>query len=477
MVPILGMHHSGTALMAQLLAEVGVCFDAASPTGVQLVGQQATATSVMNPGEYFRGINTQLLHLAGCESTGFDAPHKLLSAARQCVKIVVDDFRHRELADVVRALSERGCWGWEDPRTVLTLDFWQRVFSELKDIQLRPVIVVRQPADVVSEMVDRARIAGERQLSAQQLHRSATDLWLTYNRWLWKFCLRNRWIVVTYQAIAQPNSVADELTRVVTEIGLDPARVARALPRLAPIVTSAAPSPSSGHGAVSREASELYCQFQRLAVDSRKHFTESAMFRDYSTLLQKATGLKDAGRIDAAVELLEQSLKIRPQYRASRFLLSYTLMETGHIERSEQHARWLIDTQPDDPVGHGLRAFGLTQQARIDEALVAFRACIERRPDNSVAWSNMLFASLYSDSISPSDFTALHVEGSSAIARIVAANQPFEALTEIGNTEHRPKRRFRIGYLSADLKKHPVGYFLRWLLELHDTKQFDVFCY
>lgn len=471
------MHHSGTALMAQLLSEVGICFDAANPNDGRLVEQQATASSVMNPGDYFREVNTQLLQLAGCESTGFDAPQKLLWAARQCEKIVMDDFRHRELANLVGTLSAGGCWGWEDPRTVLTWDLWQRVFNELKNIQLRPVIVVRQPAEVVSEMADRARIAGERQLSAQQLHRMATDLWLTYNRWLWKYCLRNRWTVVTYRAIAHPNSVADELTRAVTEIGFDPARVASALPRLARLVQSVLASPSLGKGATPPEANELYEQFKRLAAPSRKHLTESAMDRDESKLLLKASGLKEAGRIDAAVELLEQSLKIRPQYRASRFLLSYTLMETGHIERSEQHARWLIDTQPDDPVGHGLRAFGLTQQARIDEALVAFRACIERQPDNSVAWSNLLFASLYSDTMSPPEVTALHIEGSAAIAKTLKAKQTSEALPVIGNTEHRTTRRLRIGYLSADLRKHPVGYFLRWLLEYHDSKRLDVFCY
>ena len=38
-------------------------------------------------------------------------------------------------------------------------------------------------------------------------------------------------------------------------------------------------------------------------------------------------------------------------------------------------------------------------------------------------------------------------------------------------------RPLRIGYLSGDLKKHPVGYFLRSILAHHDRTQFDVTCY
>ena len=94
------------------------------------------------------------------------------------------------------------------------------------------------------------------------------------------------------------------------------------------------------------------------------------------------------------MELLSKAIDIRPQYRAARFMLSYTLMETGHIARSFKHSDWLIESEPDDPVGHGLRAFGLTQQARLDEAITSFRECLRLRPENSVAWSNLLFSSL-----------------------------------------------------------------------------------
>src|SRR5207249_1539325 len=40
-----------------------------------------------------------------------------------------------------------------------------------------------------------------------------------------------------------------------------------------------------------------------------------------------------------------------------------------------------------------------------------------------------------------------------------------------------PRRRLRIGYVSGDLRAHPVGYFLAPVLEAHDPQQVEVFCY
>ncbi|MEZ6061920.1 MAG: tetratricopeptide repeat protein [Planctomycetaceae bacterium] len=113
---------------------------------------------------------------------------------------------------------------------------------------------------------------------------------------------------------------------------------------------------------------------------------------DEARLLRRAEDLKRNGRIDAAVELLEKALNLRPQYRAARFLLGYTLMETGHITRSAEHSNRLIEANPNDAAGHGLRAFGLTQQARIEDSITAFRECLRCLPSNNVALSNLLFS-------------------------------------------------------------------------------------
>jgi predicted O-linked N-acetylglucosamine transferase (SPINDLY family) len=45
------------------------------------------------------------------------------------------------------------------------------------------------------------------------------------------------------------------------------------------------------------------------------------------------------------------------------------------------------------------------------------------------------------------------------------------------SNDRNPDRRLRIGYLSPDLREHPVGRNLLPLLSNHDHEQFEVFCY
>ena len=41
----------------------------------------------------------------------------------------------------------------------------------------------------------------------------------------------------------------------------------------------------------------------------------------------------------------------------------------------------------------------------------------------------------------------------------------------------RPERRLRIGYVSGDFRKHPIGLFIRPVFAQHDRDQVDVYCY
>jgi predicted Zn-dependent protease len=140
---------------------------------------------------------------------------------------------------------------------------------------------------------------------------------------------------------------------------------------------------------------KLYHQFQQLALAASKASSSDPVHAmlikaepDERRLLQRADEFRKDGRIDAAVNLLSKGLDIRPQYRAARFMLGTTLMETGHITRSAEQARILVEANPNDPAGYGLQAFGCTQQARIPEAMPrfvsAFDACRTTTPHGRI---------------------------------------------------------------------------------------------
>lgn len=86
-------------------------------------------------------------------------------------------------------------------------------------------------------------------------------------------------------------------------------------------------------------------------------------------------------------------------------------------------------------------------------------------------YSNAIFAANYCNGLSEAEWQDLYAGYRGLLQDIVPLKLP---LLENGRYGHD---KIRIGYLSADLRLHPVAYFLRPLLEFHDRNSFQVFLY
>jgi len=80
-------------------------------------------------------------------------------------------------------------------------------------------------------------------------------------------------------------------------------------------------------------------------------------------------------------------------------------------------------------------------------------------------------------------FKLLHLPLPASLQKVVAdrvaagATQLASALPKPARLSRAPQSRLRIGYLSADFGRHPVGYLTRSIYALHDRRQFQVFGY
>jgi hypothetical protein len=135
-VAIVGMHRSGTSMVAKLLQRAGLN-----------LGDEA---DLMPPAEEnpegfyehleFVRLNDEVLNAAGA---GWDCPPP---AGLNWEDSALDSFRARARRLAV-PLGERLPWGWKDPRTSLTLPFWRSAFGPLQT-----VAVVRNPLEVVTSL-------------------------------------------------------------------------------------------------------------------------------------------------------------------------------------------------------------------------------------------------------------------------------------------------------------------------------------
>jgi hypothetical protein len=137
---IIGMHRSGTSMIARLLQQCGLYLGPAD----RLLG-----SSGGNPLGHFEHtgflqINEELLaHLKG---SAFDPPRFAADWERD-MSLAPFFARAKELVDGFRSHS---LWGWKEPRTTLLLPFWRRLIPNL-----RFVVCVRNPMEVGESVMRR----------------------------------------------------------------------------------------------------------------------------------------------------------------------------------------------------------------------------------------------------------------------------------------------------------------------------------
>lgn len=135
-VAIVGMHRSGTSMVAKLLHLAGLHLGA----DADLMPPAAENPEGFYEHLGFVRLNDEVLNAAGA---GWDCPPPPdidWSSGR------FEKFRERA-RDLAQPLQPAPAWGWKDPRTSLTLPFWRSAFGPL-----RVLVVVRNPLEVVTSL-------------------------------------------------------------------------------------------------------------------------------------------------------------------------------------------------------------------------------------------------------------------------------------------------------------------------------------
>ena len=153
---VLGMHRSGTSLVSRILNLLGV-----------YLGPDA---HIMQPGPdnpkgywehwMITALNDEILarlggswHEPPAFPPAWEISPELADLRQRARAILQEDFATAEL------------WGWKDPRTCLTLPFWQKLLPPM-----RYVICLRNPVDIARSLERRNNFSFEK----------GSKLWLTY---------------------------------------------------------------------------------------------------------------------------------------------------------------------------------------------------------------------------------------------------------------------------------------------------------
>jgi protein O-GlcNAc transferase len=167
---------------------------------------------------------------------------------------------------------------------------------------------------------------------------------------------------------------------------------------------------------------------------------------------------------------LRRALDLDPQDNTTAANLAHVLLNLGQTTEAESVARDILARAPDSAEGHLMLGFTQAYQARVEEAMARFLEAHRLEPASSMAISNALFASLYSDGRDPRNLLELHRE---LAVRIAPADSPRLSW----KNQRTADRPLKVGYLSPDLRRHPVSAFIEPVLAGHDRARVSVHCY
>ncbi|MBL8827403.1 MAG: tetratricopeptide repeat protein [Planctomycetaceae bacterium] len=173
----------------------------------------------------------------------------------------------------------------------------------------------------------------------------------------------------------------------------------------------------------------------------------------------------------AARRYLQQAVEQRPSYADPYTHLGCLDQADGKLSSALEHHRKAIELNPDftdahNNLGNLYLALGDAAAARD-----CFRRVIELRPDQVTTHSNYLFSHLYLPNVSLEQLATLHQDFEKKhAAPLVGMARPFDL-------SHDPERRLRVGFVSADLGRHPIGHLLTHMLAAVNREQFSIVLY
>lgn len=173
----------------------------------------------------------------------------------------------------------------------------------------------------------------------------------------------------------------------------------------------------------------------------------------------------------SAIGYLERRIKERGDSVQNLGMLAAAHQAAGHLSEAEALCHRILARQPDNMTALVTLGSCLSNGGDSVAALPLYERVVKNDATQAAMGSNLLF-----------EYNNLSEQGRDGIfARHCDWAQQFEApllkpalFTE---RDRDPQRKLRIGYVSGDFTRHPVGFLLRDILRHHDASQFSVHCF
>jgi predicted O-linked N-acetylglucosamine transferase (SPINDLY family) len=181
--------------------------------------------------------------------------------------------------------------------------------------------------------------------------------------------------------------------------------------------------------------------------------------------------LAEANNAVDAANSFHQAVHLKPDYGEALYELGRLFLKVGRYEDAAGYFKRVVKLIPSNPQVH--YSLGVASAPYdIEGAVTCFQKALSLKPDFLNARTALLMAINY---LPEYDARAIYREHKAfSVMHEKPATQDKKLLVEHVKT---PGEKLRIGYVSADLRKHPVGCFMEPVLSNHDRERFEVFVF
>ncbi|MDR0564595.1 MAG: tetratricopeptide repeat protein [Azoarcus sp.] len=172
-----------------------------------------------------------------------------------------------------------------------------------------------------------------------------------------------------------------------------------------------------------------------------------------------------------ARENLEMAVERNPNNLSAWNTLLMVYAKTGESEKVRRAADSILEKEPDNVFALMNLATWYNDQGRHTEALAALDRVRTLNPDQRGAYSKALWAMVSASSVRAAEILKLAQTFDERIFRSQYRGNTF------ATHDRTPDRRLKIGWVSSDMRHHPVAAFVLPFLEHTDHKQLETFIY
>jgi protein O-GlcNAc transferase len=173
-------------------------------------------------------------------------------------------------------------------------------------------------------------------------------------------------------------------------------------------------------------------------------------------------------RYDDALRAYERGLEVEPDVPELLNNIGAAYRQKGDLAKAVHYFERAIEASPGLSSARINIANTRYSLGFLEEALAQHREVLRLDPGSMSAWRQVLMMLLYQPGLGAEEIFSQHREFATRYGRRDPPAPPERG---------RSGGKIRIGYVSSDLRKHPVGFNMKPIFEHHDRETFEIYVY